>query len=205
MRPPLTYEEKNHPRFKNVMDRMHGNGWFYNHSHNFSLGAAPKCGTSSIKQFIWMHELEDSFVPIQHHQVVDPIYFVARHPFDRFCSVWKSKCRDAMPSRHREVISKMSPTELMDCIDTGTKDVHWAPQVDLLAQHKAKLIPLELFGFWWKQSSLGKLDKFNATEGEVEIDDDLKARILVYYAEDVELYHKAQRDFCWATIHNLNS
>jgi hypothetical protein len=62
------------------------------------------------------------------------------------------------------------------------------------------LIPNELFGFWWKQSGLGKLGRFNVTEGDVDIDDELKKRILTYYADDLTFYHKAQCDFCWDTI-----
>lgn len=183
---------------------LRGYGWFHNRSRNFFLGASPKCGTSSIKQFIKMHQMVDSFVHLKWWQVGAPVYFVVRHPLDRFCSLWRSKCRDARFSRHHDVIAGITPTELMNFIDTGVKDVHWATQTFLLDTdntRNAKLIPLEMFGFWWKQSGLGELGKYHATEGDVDIDDDLKARILTHYAEDVELYHKAQCDFSMATIH----
>ena len=200
MRPPLTYDSPDHPRITNPGRRVHSYGWFYNRPRNFSFAAAAKCGTASIKQFIWMNEQEETFVAIQDHQVGGPTYFVVRHPLDRFCSLWRGKCRDKGRSRHRDTIKEMSPTELMDYVETGIKDVHWTPQVDLLNEHEADLIPLEMLGFWWKQSGLGSLGNFNTTDGDVEISDELKERILTYYAEDLELYHKAQRDFCWDTV-----
>jgi hypothetical protein len=200
MREPLTYDNPNHPRFTEPGHRIHSYGWFYNRLLNFTLGATAKCGTASIKQFIWMNEQEEEFFPIKDKNVGGNVYFVVRYPLDRFCSLWRSKCRDSGRSLHRDALKEMSPNELMDYIESGVKDAHWNPQVDLLNEHDAKLIPLELLGFWWKQSGLGELGNFNTSEGDVEIDDKLMKRILTYYADDLELYHKAQRDFCWATV-----
>jgi hypothetical protein len=88
----------------------------------------------------------------------------------------------------------------MSHIEDGAKDVHWTKQVDTIGKLDVTLIPLAMLGFWWKQSGLGTLQRFNTTEGEVEIDQSLKKRILTWYSEDVILHNKAECDFCWDTL-----
>lgn len=165
----------------------------------------PKCGSSSLKQFVWMNEMEDQVPFLKWYQVLpteDNVYVVARHPLDRFCSLWKSKCNNGYPSDRtvKKQIYGMTPTELMDYIEGGARNTHWTPQHELIGERSATVLPLEMLGFWWKQSGYGELGRFNATEGDVEIDDVLRKRVLTFYAEDVTLYHKAQCDFCWETI-----
>jgi len=201
MRPPLTDED-----FKLGKQTMPRGaiyyGWFYFKEENFSLGISLKCGTASIKQFVWMNEQADNITSIEPRQVTDDAYFVVRHPLDRFCSLWKNKCRDNGSSRYKKLFADMSPVDLMDFIDSGVKEIHLEQQNTLLnkGNQSAKLIPLEMLEYWWKQSGLGELGRFNTSEGDVDIDDELKERILTYYADDLTLYHKAQCDFCWATV-----
>lgn len=199
MRPALTQDDYKNPELS-VPRGVLNYGWFYFKERNFSLGVPPKCGTGSVKQFIWMNELENDIISIEPNKATCDAYFVVRDPLDRFCSLWKSKCRDAMPSNHRDTIKNMTPEELMNFIESGVRDVHWSSQTRLLGNAKVTLIPHEFFGYWWKQSKLGKLGCFNATEGEADIGDELRKRILIHYADDLILYHKAQCDFCWDTI-----
>lgn len=144
-----------------------------------------------------MNEIQCSYIP--HSQVKGQAFFVVRHPVDRFCSLWRSKCRDEASIANINVHG-MSPQELMSHIENGATDVHWTPQVELIKNLNPTLIPLESLNWWWHQSGLGSLGVFNATEGEIEMSDDLKQRILTFYADDLKLYHKAQCDLCWDTI-----
>jgi hypothetical protein len=173
--------------------------WYYFKDHKFTIVAPAKCGSSSIMQFIWMNEIEDSVLVLKQHQVVGETYTIIRDPIDRFCSLWRSKCRDKKNIRDKRIYG-MSPSELMTHIESGAKDAHWTQQNRIIGKLDPVLIPLEMLGWWWKQSGLGELGKYNATEGEVDISDKLKARILRFYANDLELYHKAQCDFCWDTV-----
>ena len=118
------------------------------------------------------------------------IYFVVRNPLDRFKSLWRSKCRDAANIKNYSVCG-MKPNELMEHILEGNRDVHWTHQLTLLDGLEVNLIPLELLDSWWQQCGYGELERTNITEGEVEIDDELREQILTFYADDVELYRDA--------------
>ena len=188
MREEFTYTHKDYQKYKT------SHTWFYFKKWGFSLLAPPKCGSSSIKQFIWMNELEDSVMLIKQHQSTGEIYVVVRNPIDRFASLWRSKCRDKNNLAHKEVHG-MSPVELMDYIESGAKDVHWTQQTEMIRGLTPTLIPMEYLSVWWKQRGFGELGKFNATVGDVDIDDELLCRIASYYSEDCELYTKALYSF----------
>ena len=190
---PLTYNDHNKVKFSL------GHRWYYFDDWGFTIMAPPKCGSTAIKQFIYMHELGDSVKFLKQFEVQGKAYVVVRNPFHRFTSLWKSKCRDKAPLRNKRVHG-MTPEELMDYIEDGAKDVHFTPQITLLGNINATLIPLESLNWWWHQSGFGSLGKFNVTEGEAEIGDELKQRVITFYADDLELYHKAQCDLCWDTV-----
>ena len=198
MREPLTYKD-----YDKVKHRR-GFYWFYFCDWDFYIMAPPKVASTTLKQFVWMHEIEESVHLLKQHQVpkTDNVYVIVRHPLDRFRSLWRSKCNDGYPSDRtvKAQIFGKTPTELMDYIESGAPNVHSTPQHRMLGDHKPTLIPLEMLGYWWKQSGYGEIGKYNTTEGEVDIDDELRERILTFYADDVTLYHKAQCDFCWDTL-----
>jgi len=194
MREPLTYTQRDILRARQVIKRL-GHSWYYFKEQNISLMAPPKCGSSSIKQFIWMNELENDIMMIKHHEARGDIYCVVRDPVDRFCSLWKGKCRDKGHTRHNEHMHSLTPSRLMDFIESGVKDVHFTPQVDMHGALSPMLIPLQHFGSWWEQNIFGQLGKFNATEGIIDIDDELRARVLTFYAEDVILHTRAEKEF----------
>lgn len=180
--------------------------WFYFKEWKFTIMNPPKCGGSSIKQFIWMNELEDKIVHLMQNEAKKTPgenYVVIRNPLDRFASLWKNKCRDKDNIKDTEIYG-MSPNQLMTHIENGHKDIHWTPQSAMIADANVKLIPLDMLGFWWRHNGLGELGVFNSTEGEVEIDNELKTRILTFYADDVILHNKAECDMCWDTCLKLN-
>ena len=179
-----------------------GWGWFVVPDWNLTIAAPPKAGSSSLKKFFYESEM-DNVTMIPHHEVNpnSEIYFVVRDPLTRFESLWRGKCRDRDNISDRRVYG-MQPKQLMEHILAGQRDIHWTLQTTLLYQlgSNATLIPLDMLGWWWKQSKLGKLEKFNTTDGEMDMDDELREQILTFYADDLTLYHKAQCDFCWDTL-----
>jgi len=176
--------------------------WYYFRDYGFTFMAPTKCGSASIRQFIWMNEIEDRMTVQRRDQVRGTAYVAARHPIDRFCSLWRSKCRDKRNLKDKRVYG-FTPERLMSHIEEGNKDLHWTPQVTLLGEVEATIIPLAMLGYWWKQSGIGELGKFNTSEGAVDIDDSLKERILTFYADDVILHNKAESDFCMDSIPNI--
>ncbi len=171
---------------KTQAGEFRGYGWFHVPRWNITIAAPPKGGSSSLKQFMWINEIECSYIP--HNQVKGISFFVIRDPVSRFCSLWRSKCRDHGNIRHKHILYGMSPSELMDYIKSDAKDVHWTPQVKLIGTLAPILIPLEQLNSWWSESGYGKLQAFNTTEGSVDID---PKRIVDFYAKDMELYTNA--------------
>jgi hypothetical protein len=158
--------------------------------------APPKCGSTAIKQFIWMNEVDNKVTLLQQYQVGGKIFVVVRRPLDRFGSLWRNKCRDQEDIRDTRVYG-MSPEELMTHIESGARNIHWTPQTAMISNLDVTLIPLDLFSTWWGRRGYGELGKFHATDGEVDMDDSLKDRVLTFYADDVMLYDKAEREFSW--------
>ena len=131
MRPALTGKDFEEGK-KTMPHTARRFGWFYFQKENISIGLALKCGTASIKQFVWMNEAADNITSIEPREITGDAYFVVRHPLDRFCSLWKSKCRDNQSSAYKETLADMSPVELMDHIEAGARDPHWTPQGKVL-------------------------------------------------------------------------
>lgn len=192
MREPFSY---NNPEHSTKQIIRYNRTWFYFPRWKLSLLTPAKCGSSSVKQFIWMNEIEDEIKRIHHHEVTGEIFSTVREPVSRFCSLWKSKARDKANLRDTGIYG-MSPDELMTHIESGRKDVHWTPQSNMLVNLDVTLIPLPTFSDWWSQRGYGELGKYNATEGEIEISNDLRERILTFYADDVILYNRANEIRC---------
>lgn len=190
MREPYKYDQGYTPR-KNNKGVLRGYGWFVVPDWNITIAAAPKVGSSALKQFFHMNEMDD--VRMVNRYDVNPnadIYFVVRHPHDRFASLWKSKCRDKANILDKRV-HDMTPDELMAHIEAGNKDVHWTPQTTLLGDFNATLIPLEQLGDWFRDRNYGELGMFNNTEGVMPLSEELHVKICNFYAEDFLLYARA--------------
>ena len=171
--------------------RVKGWGWLKFHNWDFTIGVPHKNGSTTIKQFIWMNELEDEVTQLKNHQVNGNVYFVVRHPFDRFYSLWKHKCQGEYTLHRNPEIDGMAPEQLMTHIERGVKNVHWTPQSLLLGNLDPELIPLEELSNWWSSNGYGELGQFNKTEKLDVIDDKLKERLQNYYADDIVLYERA--------------
>ena len=113
MRPP--YKDPGYtPR--NVKGIWRGWGWFIVPDFGITIAAPPKCGSSSLKQFFYMNEMDDVRMVKRHEVNPDgDIYFVVRNPFDRFRSLWKSKCKNNGNILDKSVYG-MSMNRLMDHI-----------------------------------------------------------------------------------------
>lgn len=186
MREPFTYEQKD----AMGPTRFSGHVWFYFNERDFVITAPPKCGSSSIKQYVWMHEIENQVSTPLHNDVKKmrcDKFAVVRNPLDRFASLWKSKCRDRMPVRSNAVHG-MSPYELIQHINDGNKDVHWTPQHQLLEGIDVELIALPHFSDWWRNKGCGELGTFNETAGEMFADKEIQEWVSDFYAKDYELY-----------------
>jgi len=190
MRNPLTYED-----IETGKAQRTGHGWLHFKEWDMAIIAPPKSGSSSLKQFIWMHELGDSVQKISCHIGVNHLrckkYAVVRNPYERFASLWKSKCRDKMPIRDAS-IHGLSPRALAAYISSGKKDPHWATQSELIGDTTdVELIPLEKLNEWWKGQGYGELIVFNSTEGEMQMNEMIHTWLCQFYAEDFILYSKA--------------
>lgn len=162
--------------------QFRGYGWFHIPAWNITIAAPPKGGSSSLKQFMWMNEIDCSYIP--QHQVRGPCFFVVRDPISRFCSLWRSKCRDRKDIAN-DVVHGMSPSQLLHHIESGARDVHWTPQYKLIGNLRPTLIPLEKLNEWWTEQGYGELKTFNVTQGDVDIN---PKKIADYYWRDMFLY-----------------
>jgi hypothetical protein len=167
---------------------LRGYGWLHFPEWEFTIAAPPKGGSSSLKRFADNSEVEYNYIP--HNQVRGKAYFVVRNPFDRFASLWKSKCRDKRAIADKDVHG-MSPRALTAHISSGKKDVHWTPQHELIGNLEVTLIPLEKLNQWWSDNGYGELEVYNATEGEMQMNEMIHTWLCQFYAEDFILYSKA--------------
>lgn len=180
---------------REVRGLWRGWGWFVVPDWNITIAAPPKAGSSSLKQFFYESEMDNvKMIPKCEVNPNSEIFFVVRDPLDRFASLWRSKCRDENNIKDYRVCG-MQPNELMQHILEGNTDVHWAPQVKLLDGLNAKLICLENLNEWYSDRGYGELHKFNATEGDIEIDELLRNQVLTFYAEDAILHARAEKEF----------
>ncbi len=189
MRNPLTppYQEAK-LKFGFRPDENISHAWYHFKDYNFTIMAPNKCGSASIRQFIWMNEIEDR---IDINQIIGEACVVVRDPVSRFCSLWRSKCSDKTNLTDKRIYG-FTPEELMSHIEAGHKDEHWTSQTELIGNLDPTLIPLEHLNEWWFDRGYGKLGNFNVTEGSVDIN---PKRIIDFYWEDMELYAKAVLDF----------
>ena len=183
------------------------------------IGTSPKCGTRTLYEALYNHfpsacvkDEENLEVRFANTSVVDvlrpgdaaqlaiPKIWIIRHPWDRFKSLWRQKCRDKGQTDPRldRKLHTLGPTQLYDFISRPANDNwHWTPQARLMgmigrpvAEPGITLLRLESLSEWW---SYGELPTINPTsdEGLVWDDDDLRRRVETLYKADLELYELA--------------
>jgi hypothetical protein len=189
MREPLTLETRD-----NAKHKLGGQWWYYFPKWKFSILPPPKCGSTAIKQFIYMNCLDDEVLSLRHHDVRGKPHFVIRDPVSRFCSLWRNKCRDGAKIGDKWPIKGMTPNQLMDYIESGERNIHWTPQYKMMGNLNPVLIPLENLNEWWSSNGYGELGVFNVTTKDDIVDINPK-RVVDYYAKDMELYTKAILDY----------
>lgn len=178
-----------HPRIQKN-EKFAGYGWFYVPSWNLSIGAPAKAGSSSLKHYMTVNDVECKYILQNQIPKRSDIYFVVRNPYQRFASLWKSKCRDKRAIADTDVHG-LSPRALMAHISSGKKDVHWTPQADLIkGLENVNLIPLEKLNDWWADRGYGDLEVVNPTAGEMPMNETIHAWLCNFYAEDFILYAK---------------
>ena len=176
-----------HPRIQKN-EKFAGYGWFYVPSWNLSIGAPAKAGSSSLKHYMTVNDVECKYTLQNQIPKKSDIYFVVRNPYQRFVSLWKSKCRDKRAIADTDVHG-LSPRALMAHISSGKKDVHWTPQANLIrGLQNVNLIPLEKLNDWWWDRGYGTLEVVNPTDGSVELCETICDWMRDFYAEDFILY-----------------
>ena len=172
---------------------------------NLTIGAPPKCGSSSIydalQREFGVDDLRycDDVALLKRELVSGPLVFIVRCPLARFKSLWRNKCRDGGRLDGHDVKGK-TPEELFDYILTHYNH-HWTPQRELLGTLDAELVALDSLAMWWSWHIsfllLGAYDaplnELNETWGGVPMSDELKRHVLEYYADDLVL-HALARD-----------
>jgi hypothetical protein len=125
-----------------------------------------------------------------------PKFWIVRDPWDRFKSLWRQKCRDKGEfgnEEHNEALYSQPPKYLMEYIASGHRNWHWLPQIELMGDVKAHLVPLEKMAVWWREQGADRdmvHEHISQGHGE-EWDYELKERVLDYYKEDSELYEES--------------
>lgn len=177
-----------HPRI--VDDQFQGWGWFYVPEWNLSIAAPPKAGSSSLKRFFTNNDIDCMYLKHSNVPESSDKFFVVRNPFDRFASLWRSKCRDKRNIKDKDVYG-MSPRALVAHISSGKKDIHWTKQSDLIGNKEVTLIPLEKLNDWWRDNGYGELEVYNKTSGTMQTNQLIHEWLCNHYAEDFMLYTKA--------------
>jgi len=187
--------------------------WIYVAPWRAALGTSPKCGTTSLYE-----ALRDSFpdavhrdditrkitfvdpdvivalTPTQAEMVQYPKYWIVRHPWARFQSLWREKARDSgrIGQKNIEVAGK-TPRDLFEFIQQWD-NWHWTPQVELAGPiADTTYIKLDSLKYWWREY-LGRQKPFphsHASIGEEKWDSDLMRDVLDYYSIDLSLWERA--------------
>ena len=170
---------------------------------NLTIGAPPKCGSSSIhaalqREFGCANLVDCPEVNlVKRALVTGDVVFIVRYPLRRFKSLWRNKCRDkGKLAGHDGKLYGLTPDVLFDYV-VAHDNHHWTPQAELLGDLKATLVPLENLNEWWAHATPTKqrfgMLTWNATVGDVPMSDELKRNVLEYYADDLVL-HALARD-----------
>ena len=166
--------------------------WWHLPELGINIGTSPKAGTQSVKLMI--KDYTRLYVMCFEH----PSIWVVREPIARFKSLWRQKVRDGgnMANKSQKLVEDLTPDELLDMIETSEyRDAHWMRQSELMGPHATQIIPIEKLGDWWEKQGYGKGEHVHKTSGHVEVSPELEARLKKYYADDVEMYEKAVRDY----------
>ncbi len=180
------------------------------------IGTSPKAGTRTLYEALWRHfptscvkdeetleirfantTIVDVLLPGEASLIAIPKIWIIRHPWARFKSLWRQKCRDKGRTdlRFDETMHEFTPEKLFEFIKRPANDNwHWTRQACMIGmigrpvvEPGITLLRTENFTNWWPY---GDLPTIKATEdkGEFEGKDELRQRVEKYYKADLELW-----------------
>ena len=181
------------------------------------IGTSPKAGTRTLYEAFQRNfpqacvkdedtleirfantTIVDVLLPGEASLIAIPKIWIVRHPWDRFKSLWRQKCRDKGRTdlRFDDTMHKMDPHELFTFIKRPCNDNwHWTRQSDIIGMvNRPIVLPAitmlrtESFSEWWKY---GDLPIINATEDKGEFDEGfepLREAVETYYQDDLEMW-----------------
>jgi hypothetical protein len=169
--------------------------WFYVPEWDTQFAAAPKAGSSSIRQAI----LNEDLNYVRSLPGAGRSIFIVRHPLARFLSLWKNSCRDGATlaitkGGERHNLKGLTPLQLMRYILNNEND-HWATQTSLLGDTEAETVRIESMSRWWDEfpHSTQPYPRTNVSGGD---NPDLGKRLLSvinsHYGEDLELWRRSK-------------
>jgi len=167
-------------------------GMYYKHVPAWGgyIGVPPKNGHTSVHAALTAARIPNT--DLRGAKIPDgsQVEFVVRHPLDRFKSAWRFFCVPGGDEYHGTGGRLHGLTPLQFFRHTRENpDKHWEPQVnlveDLPERCDVRYITLDDLRL--------TLPRLNATYGDVPMSPELEAKILQYYAEDIDLYKRACR------------
>jgi len=160
------------------------------------IGAPPKCGSTSIKMSL-IHEKVDYEMKYAHQLPKGlPVYFIVRHPLDRFKSLWRFRCVPGGDLVHGtgDDLHGMTPEQFWRFVRKAPADQHWMQQTTLLEDLQVTLVKMQHIQEWWHSTpSKRPLLCYNSTSSRIDetFSAELEAAINKHYDADVRLYEVA--------------
>jgi hypothetical protein len=163
--------------------------WHYVPDWNLNIGTAPKAGCQTLKHTL----IDEGLTYYSGWPQSDRRVWIVREPIARFKSLWKNKCRDegkiARGTDDPTFSAGWSIDQLLDTIESGLWNHHWAQQSAYENGRATEIITLE--GLWDWMGIEGKVR--NTTEGDVELTQRQLERVKEFYKSDLELYERGKR------------
>ena len=184
--------------------------WIHVKPWDVCLGAAPKCGTSSIYKGlldIFPEYVEERAIsrhihfttkhimalrPGEAYSVLGRRIWFIRHPWDRFTSLWRQKVRDGgyVEDKWAALFKGMTPEQLFEHIQHAD-NWHWDHQFKLAGlTEDVEFIRLDSLSGWWLEQTGKELPVQNPTQadGDEEFTEELRDWVMRWYRRDYKLW-----------------
>ena len=192
--------------------------WAWVKPWQLCIGVAPKCGTRTLYQglldnfpndgarldksleMLFNSAIIDVLRPGEVAQLALPKIWIVRHPWERFKSLWRDKCRDqgAVEMSHRwgRKMAKMDPRQLYNFIKMACNDnEHWTPQCRLMGligrpmvEPGVTLVRTESLSEWWPWGTLKHENRTEDEDGYNWTDKTLQEHVERLYKADLQLW-----------------
>jgi hypothetical protein len=179
---------------------MKGMKWIRIPKWRVTIGAPPKCASTSIMRTLDREKLIYDAVRADKIPATDTVFFIVRQPLDRFKSLWRFRCVPGGDTIHGtgDSLHGMTPEQFWRFIRKAPEDQHWMTQTKLLSElgdRPVTFVRLDDLSRWWQEVTPAKtpLLVLNQTMGRVPSNYKLEQDILNHYEDDVELYNEAYK------------